>query len=264
MTRGGGVLLPATAPVRWMERSTPTVAAVVPAYNEEKRIGGVIEAIKNSGVVDQLIVVSDGSTDGTYEAVRRDEGVEAFQLPQNLGKAGAMFMGALRARTDCLLFLDADLIGLTPGHVRHLVHPVLENQADMAVGTFHGGRFLTDLAQTIAPAITGQRVVSRDFFLSLPGISDVRYGVEMAIGFHARRQGLRISNVVLHGVTHPMKEEKLGLIKGSLSRLRMYYEMGRYVAITSLDSSQGTHPTAYPHNRRLSRFKSRDQYLIDD
>jgi len=252
MTRGG-VLLPATDSRRWLERPTPTIAAVVPAYNEEERIGGVIDAIRQSGVADQLIVVSDGSTDRTYEIARKDRGVEAYQLSQNLGKAGAMFMGALRARTDCILFLDADLMGLTPDHVHRLVHPIRERQADMAVGTFCGGRFLTDLAQTIAPAITGQRVVSRDFFLSLPGISDVRYGVEMAIGFHARRQGLRISNVVLHGVTHPMKEEKLGPLKGSLARLKMYYEMGRYVAVSSLRTydEPETRRSAYPHNRRI-------------
>ena len=238
----GGLLLPyRAAPHRWMERPTARIAAVIPAYNEERRIRGVVEALKRSETLDQLIVVSDGSTDGTYDAVKDDPDVLAIQLPQNRGKGGAMHAGAVRAQADWLLFLDADLMGLDPEHVHRLLHPIQQGEADMAVGIFHGGRFLTDLSQYIAPSITGQRVVSRDFFLSLPGIHDVRYGVEMAIGFHARRQGLRISSVVLEGVTHPMKEEKLGPIVGSAARLRMYYEMGRYcIAANRVESS---HPS---------------------
>ena len=228
----GGILLPERAPQAWTERPA-TIAAVVPAYNEERRIRGVVDALKRSEAVDQLIVVSDGSTDGTYEAVKDDPAVEAIQLPCNRGKAGAMLAGALRARADWLLFLDADLIGLTPDHVHGLLRPVCHEEADMSVGIFHGGRLLTDLSQFLAPSITGQRVLPRDFFLNLPGIHDVRYGVEMAIGFHARRQGLRIASVVLQGVTHPLKEEKLGPIRGGAARFRMYYEMGRYCMATT-------------------------------
>lgn len=224
----GKLSLPEWNPRLLIERTDPRITAVVPAYNEEHRIRGVVEALRKSEAVDQLIVVSDGSTDGTYEAVRNEPGVEAYQLERNLGKAGAMYAGALRARSEWILFLDADLKGLKTEHIHSLLDPIRLGEADMAVGVFHGGRFLTDLAQYIAPNISGQRVVRRDFFLNLPGIHDVRYGVEMAIGFHARRQGLRISNVVLQGVTHPMKEEKLGPMQGSVARFRMYYEMGKY------------------------------------
>ena len=229
----GGLMLPEAIPALWMERRPATVAAVIPAYNEEHRIRGVVDAVKRSEAVNELIVVSDGSTDGTYEVVRDDPAVRAIQLTRNVGKAGAMYAGALRARSDWLLFFDADLMGLTPHHVHRLLEPVRRDEADMAVGVFHGGRLLTDLAQYLAPSITGQRVVRRDFFLGLPDIREVRYGVEMAIGFHARRQGLRISSVVLHGVSHPMKEEKLGPLRGSTARARMYYEMGRYLVQAS-------------------------------
>jgi glycosyltransferase involved in cell wall biosynthesis len=251
----GGLLLPERAPRTWSERPTAQIAAVVPAYNEEHRIRGVIDALKASGAVDQLIVVSDGSTDGTYDAVRHDRDIEALQLTRNLGKGGAMYAGALRARADWLLFLDADLIGLSPDHIHALLDPVRNGDADMAVGIFHGGRFLTDLSQFLAPSISGQRVVSRSFFLSLPDIHQVRYGVETAIGFHARRQGLRISSVVLNGVTHPLKEEKLGPLQGSAARLRMYYEMGRYCISATRQETRSrskSRPSPVTSNNRRS------------
>ena len=229
--REGGLLLPEKAPRSYKKRATAHVTAIVPAYNEELRIRGVVDALKKSKGVDELIVVSDGSTDRTYDLVKDDPDLVALRLPRNLGKAGAMIAGARRARSEWLLFLDADLIGLTPHHVARLLEPIRHGAADMSVGIFHGGWFLTDLSQIIAPSITGQRVVSREFFLSLPDIKDVRYGVEMAIGYHAKREGLRVRSVVLDGVTHPMKEEKLGLLRGGAARLRMYYEMGRYFVV---------------------------------
>ena len=251
---GGGLLLPEIAPQRRRELPTVEIAAVVPAYNEERRIRGVVDALKRSGAVDQLIVVSDGSTDGTYDAVKDDPAVEAIQLPQNRGKAGAMVAGALRARAEWLLFLDADLIGLSPEHVHGLLRPIRHEEAEMSVGIFSGGRLLTDLSQYLAPSISGQRVVSRDFFLTLPEIQNVRYGVEMAIGFHARRQGLRIANVVLQGVTHPLKEEKLGPLRGSSARFRMYCEMGRYCMTTTWKETrnrQKSKPSpSFLHHRR--------------
>ncbi|MGC8981459.1 MAG: glycosyltransferase family 2 protein [Minisyncoccia bacterium] len=46
------------------------ISCIIPAYNEEKRIKDVIEAIKNSKLIDEIIVVSDGSTDNTYEMAK--------------------------------------------------------------------------------------------------------------------------------------------------------------------------------------------------
>ncbi len=245
----GGLALPQYDARRTAGRHTGTVTAVIPAYNEEHRIRGVVEAVKRSEAVERLIVVSDGSTDRTYDVVKDDPDVFALQLPRNLGKGGAMVAGAMQANTDWLLFFDADLMGLSPNHVHALLRPVLTREADMAVGIFQGGRFLTDLAQCIAPSITGQRVVSRRFFLSLPGITDVRYGVEMAIGFHARRQGMQIQSVVLDGVTHPLKEEKLGAFQGGKARMRMYYEMGKYVVHASRTNSGSRRAAPAWHER---------------
>lgn len=203
------------------------VAAVVPAYNEASRIAAVISAIRDSDVADELIVVSDGSTDDTYEVASAEPGVRALQLSRNVGKGGAMLAGASEATAEVIAFFDADLIGLTPKHVCSLVLPVRDGAADMAIGVFRGGWWLTDWSQRLAPHISGQRVVTREFFLSVPGLTTARYGVEMAIGRHARRKGLRVSTVVLHGVTHAIKEEKLGFWRGVASRGRMYCDIVR-------------------------------------
>lgn len=203
------------------------VAAIVPAYNERDRIGPVLEAIKAAKLIDEIIVVSDGSTDGTYELVAKDPALRAIDLQPNRGKGGALAAGAQSTEADIVLFLDADLIGLDGSKVDSLVQPMLDGRADMVVGLFRGGRFRTDAAQVIAPYITGQRALMRTTFLSIAKLEDVRSGVELAITKHARTHGLRVERVELPGCTHCMKEEKLGTLKGFASRMKMYIDIGR-------------------------------------
>lgn len=201
------------------------VTAIVPAYNEEERIASVLAVVEQVPQVHEVLVVNDGSTDGTAQAIPRGNGVRCLDLPHNVGKGGALLAGAHTTDADVLVFVDADLIGLTPEHVAALVRPVTEGEADMSVGVFTGGRLCTDLAQRLVPYISGQRAVRRDVFLSVPHLDRVRYGVEVALTHHITRRGLRVSTVPLPGVTHVMKEEKLGMVLGLLSRLRMYRDI---------------------------------------
>ena len=136
-----------------------------------------------------------------------------------------MRSGAFTATGDILLFLDADLCGLTPEQVDALVRPVLTGQADMSIGIFHGGRMATDFAQHITPNLSGQRCLTREFFLSAPLIEGSRSGVEIALTAHARACKLAITLVSLEGATHPMKEEKMGVVRGILARARMYTDI---------------------------------------
>ena len=87
-----------------------------------------------------------------------------------------MWAGAHETDAEVLLFLDADLVGLRAEHVELILEPVVSGEADMCVGVFQGGRYWTDLAQRLAPHISGQRAISRDLFLSVPGVRRARSG----------------------------------------------------------------------------------------
>jgi Glycosyltransferases involved in cell wall biogenesis len=213
------------------------IAAVVPAYNEAGRIGPVLAALAATPVLDEVIVVDDGSADATYQAVEEHPAVRAsgsrfrcLRHPQNRGKGAAMRLGADAAvGADVLVFLDADLIGLTPAHVQALVAPVASGQVDMVLGVFRGGRGATTLAQVLAPNISGQRAIRRDVFLRVPCLASSGYGVELAITNFVIGEGYRMTRVILPDVTHQMKEEKLGLLRGLIARLRMYWQMLPYL-----------------------------------
>jgi glycosyltransferase involved in cell wall biosynthesis len=203
------------------------VAAIVPAYNEGPRIGAVLRTLVETKALDEIVVVNDGSRDDTLAVAQSFPEVTPLDLSENRGKGGAIREGALHTSADVILLLDADLIGLRVPHVYDLLDPVLSGEADMTVGVFRGGRFATDLSHFLVSYISGQRALRRELFLTIPGIGQSRFGVETAMTRHAKAGGLRVRNVVMQGVTHPMKEEKIGLIPGAYARVKMYLEIAR-------------------------------------
>ncbi len=224
---------------------TPRVAAIVPAYNEGARVVDVLETISGAQKVDEILVVTDGCTDDTASNIRAwlenrafdAIPVQLFELPQNIGKGGAMAHGAHRADAEVLLFLDADLIGLESHQVDGMVAPMLRENAPTAMvlglfGAVRGGLlgWWLSYCHRSVPSITGQRAIRREVFLAVPGLTRSRFGVEAAITcFVQSDPELSVEYVYLHSVTHPIKEEKLGPWRGFRNRARMYREIGRTV-----------------------------------
>jgi glycosyltransferase involved in cell wall biosynthesis len=223
---GSGVLSDLSA--GGQEGAPVRVAAVIPAFNEERTVGDVVSVLKEHPLVQQVVVVSDGSTDQTA-AVARAHGAEVVELTENLGKGAAIQAGIERVTADVVLFLDADLIGLTPEHVTKLLRPVLSGESEMAIGLFDGGRTATDLAQAIAPYLSGQRALRRELLEGIGDLDGAGFGVELLLTQYVRKQRYRIKAVGLKDMTHQTKEEKRGLMRGFAARMKMYWEIGKFL-----------------------------------
>ncbi len=206
------------------------VAAIVPAYNEETTISNVLRTLKHSPLINEVIVVSDGSKDRTAEISRRC-GAKVVELEENVGKGGAMKVGTLHTDADVYLFIDADLIGLKNQHISELLEPVLRESVEMTVGVFEHGRLATDLAQKIAPFLSGQRAITKDLFNKIPDLENSRFGVEMALSRYADKNKTPVTTVHLVDLYQIMKEEKRGFFKGFVMRIKMYWEILRAVRL---------------------------------
>lgn len=210
----------------------PPVAVVIPAHNEERHIAGTLDPVCRVSDLLQITVVDDGSVDGTANIVRsyaaRDARVRLLQLPVNVGKGGAMVAGAEASPCDLLAFLDADLVGLRPEHVSALIEPVRWGTCSMSVAVFTSGRLMTDWSQRLTPILNGQRCLRWSLFRAAPDLTTARWGAEVALSIHARQQGYRVATVAWRGVTHVMKPEKRGPLRGYQAYLRMYSEIIRY------------------------------------
>lgn len=205
------------------------VAVIIPAYNEGQTIGQVIKAVLRCPLVDEVVVVDDGSSDRTTDEAK-NAGARVIRNEHNLGKGGAMLVGARATEAGLLVFIDADLVGLDPENVTTLVEPVLGGAADMSRGLFAAGRLTTDLALKLAPFLSGQRALWRKDFLAIPDVADSRYGVEVAITRFYGEPGRRVVDVPFPGVSQVMKEEKMGFARGVTARLGMYGDIVRSFA----------------------------------
>ncbi len=198
-------------------------SVLIPAFNEAANVAYVV-AVARAAALGPVLVVDDGSSDAT-DQIARYAGAEVLTLPKNQGKGGAVVAGAAYLQTDVVVLLDADLLGLTPQHVRTLAVPVTSGTAEMTRGVFSGGRWRTTAAQRLTPQLSGQRGVLRRKLLEVEGLAESRYGIEVAITEHAKRCRWRVVDVPLPGVSQVMKEEKRGFWMGSGVRVKMYTEI---------------------------------------
>ena len=130
------------------QKSTPTAPprpkriAIVPAFNEEQAIGGVIDEIRAADPGLKILVVDDGSTDAT-SAIAGARSAEVLRLPFNLGIGGAVQTGYLYAMEhDFEIAVQIDGDGQhDPAQLDVLLAPILAGTADLVVGSrFAAGR----------------------------------------------------------------------------------------------------------------------------
>jgi glycosyltransferase involved in cell wall biosynthesis len=208
------------------------VAVIVPAWNEERDIQLVLDALGPIEWLAHVVVVDDGSTDATFQVAQdcaiKYSGMSVMRLPENQGKGSAMLAGIneLSSEIDTVVFLDADLIGLTEDHLRSLISPIRNHECEMSVAIFKKGYWRTDISQKFAPNLNGQRCLSQKFAKeAIIPLAKSGYGVEIGLTIYARKSKWRIQYVDWLGVTHIMKEHKLGKIEGYRVRLMMYQQI---------------------------------------
>jgi dolichyl-phosphate beta-glucosyltransferase len=174
----------------WFESQEATatqvdVSVVVPAYNEERRLPptliDMIDYFDRQPFSYEIIVVDDGSRDGTAEVVRKFERVrqqvKLIQLPKNQGKGHAVRLGVLNSRGRSVLFADAD--GATPIEEFSRLYGVIISGAEIAIGSRALASFDTKVSTSVHRRLLG-RIFNRWVnTVLLPSITDTQCGFKM-------------------------------------------------------------------------------------
>lgn len=124
------------------------VSIIIPVYNERAHVKGVVDRVLKApmpkGVDREIIVIDDGSTDGTAELLAKlnVQRVKVHQSILNFGKGTAIRVGLKRATGDIIVIQDADT-EYEPNDIQHLLKPILEGKAEVV----YGSRFLGSIEQ---------------------------------------------------------------------------------------------------------------------
>jgi glycosyltransferase involved in cell wall biosynthesis len=176
----------------------PDLSIVVPAYNEGSTIVDVLGRLRELPFETQIIVVDDGSIDGTLDLLASiDSDIEVLRHEQNRGKGAALRTGFAHARGRVIVIQDADL-EYDPVDIPALVEPILAGRADVVFGSrlmggrpqrvhlfWHkvGNRFLSLLTNilyntTLSDMETGYKAFKLEVLRSIEPLSESDFKIE--------------------------------------------------------------------------------------
>jgi glycosyltransferase involved in cell wall biosynthesis len=121
-----------------MYNPTMRLSVIMPVFNESQTVETILENVKRIGLADEIIVVDDGSTDGTRQILQRladEDGLIRLHLhDKNMGKGAAVRTGIQAAQGELILIQDADL-EYDPRDYPELLRPIEEGKADVVYGS---------------------------------------------------------------------------------------------------------------------------------
>ena len=207
------------------------VSCVIAAYNEGERIGGVLSAVADHPLVDEVIVVDDGSHDDTREVVRQWKNVTLISHEKNRGKSSAVVTGIKRSSHDHILMLDADLIGLSKEDITQLIEPVHNGEADISISLRKNS--LPIMRWIGLDYVSGERVFRKEVLVEhLDTIEQLRsFAIESFFNRIIIQKAFRIKVVRWENTITPRKSAKVGFLKGAWGDIKMIGEIIQHVGV---------------------------------
>ncbi len=214
------------------------ITVVVSVYNEEKTVKNVVNSLINCSLINELIVVNDGSTDNTSKILRQIAELHPFQnieFEKNRGKSYAMTTGVEHASGDIIVFVDADLIGFSCEHIKALTLPLVSNQTNMVIGRRPAENPKMDITGPMDDWLGGERAVYRkDILPILDKMRETKFGVETLLNLYFKSKtdtNKQTIIVDLEGLVHVRKYKKYSRPKATINYAKAASQIVRTVFV---------------------------------
>ena len=214
------------------------ITAVVSVYNEEKTVKDVVNNLINCSLVDELIVVNDGSTDSTSKVLNQIAASHPFQnieFEKNRGKSYAMTTGVEHASGDIIVFVDADLIGFSCEHIKALTLPLISSQTNMVIGRRPAENPKMDITGPMDDWLGGERAVYKEDILPILGrMRETKFGVETLLNLYFKSKtdtNKQTIIVNLEGLVHVRKYKKYSRPKAAINYAKATSQIVRTVFV---------------------------------
>ncbi len=207
--------------------------AVVPVHNEEDSITDTVNGLKEIDLIDEILIVNDGSTDNTQKIIETLD-VSYITFEKNMGKGYAMKKAIKDMEYDYIAFVDGDL-GKTSKEMEKLIIPVVSKEVDFTIAKFPkaptkgGFGLVKGLAKKgvyfytkkeIDSSLSGQRVYRKEVMEVMDYIPN-RYGIEVAMTIQALNGNFTFKEVPVK-MTHRYTNRS---IKGFIHRGKQFFDI---------------------------------------
>ncbi len=229
----------------------PFLSIIIPAYNEEKRIGttlfSVADYLRQKGYLGEILVVDDGSKDGTVKLVKEIQKqitqIKVIENKENHGKGYVVRQGMLKAQGKYLIFMDADNATRMEEFDKAL--PYLQEGIEVVIGSRHIKGSYIKIEQPYYRRLLGRAANLLIRLVLLPGIRDtqcgfkvfgkkaareifsrqtiMRWGFDMEILVIAKSLGYKIKEFPVNW--YNALDSRVRPIKGAVSTLRELYRI---------------------------------------
>ena len=176
------------------------ITCVVPVFNDERTIAGVLDVATSVAAIDEVLAVDDGSRDGSARVLAgyRHPKCRVLSHPRNRGKAAAVVTGIEAARGDVIMVCDADLRSLRPHHLTALIERFAAGDAGMVIAAREGADGWFD---RLNARLAGERIFrKRDVEPFCAFAPTLGHGWEQLLNYIYRHQ--KIVTVVSRDIGH--------------------------------------------------------------
>jgi len=206
------------------------ISCIVPVYNEASRVGAVLDVLVGCELLDEVIVVNDGSTDNSEEILKKRKGIKLISYHKNEGKSHAMRIGLEESKNDWVMTIDSDLEGLNRKNIEALIAPINSYKSNFAMTLRKNSLGIFKFFKL--DFVSGERIFKKSMIKDLNDLEKLPgFGLEVFLNKIIIENQMKFMVVNWPNVVTPRKSVKFGFWAGIKGDFKMILQIKSVIGL---------------------------------